>query len=212
MASVEASPGRKKMRRGDEEGIEWKEHESDLCWGKVLVLLNELVLSICILTLTVLVLGVRKPLTLVQSLNRRNIDRESPRREYCMRTREILKLNQDRVKHWNKNRIESSKNQKHEGIRTHEYEKPVKPQNEAIARGLVFLWRDIVPRKRRREKKPQVRLKAEEYEQDGMNDRDKKRLSKDLSTRRLSLIPTKSTRLTSESSTASANSPRDPPL
>ena len=66
MALSEASLGRKEVRQ---EETEWQRYESELYWRRVLALLNELVLSICILILSILVLGVRKALILVRSLD-----------------------------------------------------------------------------------------------------------------------------------------------
>ena len=86
-----------------------------------------------------------------------------------------------------------------------EYKTAVEPQHETVIAGGVFIWRDLEPRRRsrkRREKKPKVRLKAVKCE-GGINDRGQKHAG--------AAIPTKNTRSTPESSTALAFTRAKPP-
>jgi hypothetical protein len=105
----------------------------------------------------------------------------------------------------------ATRNQEYKKNKTYKYEEAKKPRNRAIARGYTFIWRDIAPRERRREKKPKVRLKNAKEHKEGINNQNnRRRLSKDLS-RQLLIILAKSNRLTSKSSIATANSSRETP-
>jgi hypothetical protein len=105
----------------------------------------------------------------------------------------------------------ATRNQEYEKNKIYEYEEAKKPRNRAIARGYAFIWRDIAPRERRREKKPKVRLKNAKEHKEGINNQNnRRRLLKDL-LRRLSIILAKSNRLTLKSSIATASSPRETP-
>ena len=66
------------MRQEEAAKTKQRNYKTELYWRGVLALLNELILSICVLFLTVLLLIVRKPLTLVRSLDYKNTSRESP--------------------------------------------------------------------------------------------------------------------------------------
>jgi len=116
-------------------------------------------------------------------------------------------LNQEQVRLKVKIGKRATRNQEYKKNRIYEYKEAKKPRNRAIARGYVFIWRDIAPREKRREKKLKVRLKnAKEYKE-GINDQNnRRRLSKDLS-RRLLIILAKSNRLTLKSSIVTASSP-----
>ena len=81
----------------------------------------------------------RKLLALVQRLDWRNVDRESPIREKCMRTHKILKKNQNRVIYESKNSIGSSRNQKHRRTGIHEYETTMKLQDKNNCKGFRTL-------------------------------------------------------------------------
>ena len=147
------------MRQEEAAGTERRNYETELCWRGVLALLNELMLSICVLFLIVLLLIVRKPLTLVRSLDCRNTSRESPCSRCYTEVHRIYEKNQERVKYKHR----TSRNQKHREPRTHEHEIAVKPRHEQkdnTVKGVMILWRDIAVRRKKREKKPQVRLKA----------------------------------------------------
>jgi len=65
-------------------------------------------------------------------------------------------LNQEQVRLEVKIGKRATKNQEYKKNRTYEYKEAKKPQNRAIIRGYVFIWRDIAPKERRREKKPKV--------------------------------------------------------
>ena len=107
-------------------------------------------MSICILILSILVLGVRKALILVRSLDQ-STDRESPISGNHIGIHEYETARKPQI--------------------IQEYRTAVEPQHETVIAGGVFIWRDIVPRKKRKEKKPKVRLKAVKCVQDGMIDR-----------------------------------------
>lgn len=121
-------------------------------------------MSICILILSILVLGVRKALILVRSLDQ-STDRESPISGNHIGIHEYETARKPQI-------IQEYRKKK-PGIvpAIQEYRTAVEPQHETVIAGGVFIWRDIVPRKKRKEKKPKVRLKAVKCVQDGMIDR-----------------------------------------
>ena len=140
------------MRQEEAARTEQRNYKTELCQRGVLALLNELMLSICVLFLTVLLLIVRKPLTLIRSLDRKNTSRESPCSGCYTEVHRIYKKNQERVKHKHR----TSRNQKHREPRTHEHEIAVKPrhkQKDDTIKGVIILQRDVAVRRKKREKK-----------------------------------------------------------
>jgi hypothetical protein len=114
------------MRQEEVARTERRNYKTELYWRGVLALLNKLILSICVLFLTILLLIVRKLLTLVQSLNYKNTSRESPCSRCYIEVHKICEKNQERVKH----EYKTSKNQKHKKPRTYKHEIAVKPRHK----------------------------------------------------------------------------------
>ena len=198
------------MRQEEAARTKQGNYKTELYQRGVLALLNKLILSICVLFLTILLLIVKKLLTLVRSLDYRNIGRESPCSKCCIEVHRIYEKNQERVKH----EYRISRNQKYRELRTYKHEIAVKlqhKQKDDIVKGVIILWRDIVVKRKKREKKLQVQLKAKKkQEQNGISDQDsKKQALKDLSSKRLLLILIKNAQSTSELSIAITSSPYD---
>jgi hypothetical protein len=70
-----------------------RNYKTKLCLKRVLALLNKLILSICVLFLIVLLLIVRKLLTLVRSLNYKNTRQESLYSKSYIKVYKIYKKN-----------------------------------------------------------------------------------------------------------------------